>query len=142
MFFYSWFILIRINTLHFVTSLLPFFFFFLNFYLFMIVSQRERERQRHRQREKQAPCREPDVGFDPGSPGSHPGPKAGAKPLRHPGIPLLPFLLYICSPYPIPIYLFSLICWIKQVICFMEHLTFWILQIVSSYFIIFFSFKI
>ncbi|CAD7675681.1 unnamed protein product [Nyctereutes procyonoides] len=31
--------------------------------------------------------REPDVGFDPGSPGSHPGPKAGAKPLRHPGIP-------------------------------------------------------
>ena len=29
---------------------------------------------------------EPDVGFDPGSPGSRPGPKAGAKPLRHPGI--------------------------------------------------------
>ena len=33
--------------------------------------------------------REPDVGFDPGSPGSRPGPKAGAKPLRHPGIPTL-----------------------------------------------------
>ena len=32
--------------------------------------------------------REPDVGFDPGSPGSCPGPKAGAKPLRHPGIPV------------------------------------------------------
>ena len=32
---------------------------------------------------------EPDVGFDPGSPGSRPGPKAGAKPLRHPGIPIL-----------------------------------------------------
>ena len=47
----------------------------------------ERERQRHRQREKQAPCREPDVEFDPGSPGSCPEPKAGAKPLRHPGIP-------------------------------------------------------
>ena len=31
--------------------------------------------------------REPDVGFDPGSPGLRPGPKAGAKPLRHPGIP-------------------------------------------------------
>ena len=31
--------------------------------------------------------REPDVGFDPGSPGSCPGPKAGANPLRHPGIP-------------------------------------------------------
>ena len=25
------------------------------------------------------------MGFDPGSPGSRPGPKAGAKPLRHPG---------------------------------------------------------
>ena len=53
----------------------------------MIVTHTERERQRHRQREKQAPCRETDVGFDPGSPGSCPGPKAGAKPLRHPGIP-------------------------------------------------------
>ena len=31
------------------------------------------EMQRHRQREKQAPCREPDVGLDPGSPGSRPG---------------------------------------------------------------------
>ena len=36
--------------------------------------------------------REPDVGFDPGSPGSRPGPQAGAKPLRHPGIPLVHFL--------------------------------------------------
>ena len=35
--------------------------------------ERERERQRHRQREKQAPCREPNVGLDPGSPGSVPG---------------------------------------------------------------------
>ena len=61
--------------------------FFFNFYLFMIVTHWERERWRYRQREKQAPCREPDVGLDPGSPGSHPGPKAGAKPLRHPGIP-------------------------------------------------------
>ena len=32
-----------------------------------------REKQRHRQREKQVPCREPDVGLYPGSPGSHPG---------------------------------------------------------------------
>ena len=37
--------------------------------------ERERERQRHRQREKHAPCREPDVGPYPGSPGSHPRPK-------------------------------------------------------------------
>ena len=35
---------------------------------------RDTEREaRHRQREKQAPCREPDVGLDPESPGSHPG---------------------------------------------------------------------
>ena len=59
----------------------------------MIVTQRERERerererQRHRQREKQAPCREPDVGLDPRTLGLRPGPKAGAKPLCHPGIP-------------------------------------------------------
>ena len=33
----------------------------------------ERDRQRHRQREKQAPCRKPEVGLDPESPGSHPG---------------------------------------------------------------------
>ena len=38
--------------------------------------ERERERQRHMQREKQAPCREPDVGLDPRSPGSRPGLKA------------------------------------------------------------------
>ena len=36
----------------------------------------ERERQRHRQREKQAPCREFDVGLDPGTPGPCPGLKA------------------------------------------------------------------
>ena len=45
------------------------------------------QRQRHRQREKQAPCREPDVGLDPGTPGSCPEPKADAQLLSHPGIP-------------------------------------------------------
>ena len=43
--------------------------------------------QRHRQREKQAPCREPDAGLNPRTSGSRSGPKAGAKPLSHPGIP-------------------------------------------------------
>ena len=38
--------------------------------------------------------REPDVGLDPRSPGSRPGPKAGAKPLCHPGIPGLFILKY------------------------------------------------
>ena len=47
----------------------------------------ERERQRRRQREKQAPCREPNVGLDPGTRGSRPEPGAGAQPLSHPGVP-------------------------------------------------------
>ena len=51
--------------------------------------ERERERQRHRQKEKQAPCREPDLGLDPETPGSCPGPKADAQPLSHPGILVL-----------------------------------------------------
>ena len=46
-----------------------------------------REKQRHKQREKQAPCREPDVGLDPGTPGSHPEQKADTQLLSHPGIP-------------------------------------------------------
>ena len=60
----------------------------------MIVTEREREREAETQAEGEAGSmhREPDVGFDPGSPGSRPVPKAGAKPLRHPGIPLLSFL--------------------------------------------------
>ena len=39
-----------------------------------------RERERKRQREKQAPCREPNVGPDPGSPESRPGLKAAGPP--------------------------------------------------------------
>ena len=65
--------------------------FFKRFYLFIHERQRdrerERERQRHRQREKQAPCRKPDVGLNPETPESCPGPKAGAKLLSYPGIP-------------------------------------------------------
>ena len=44
------------------------------------------QRQRHRQREKQAPCREPDVGLDPGTPGSCPGLKV-ALTTEPPGLP-------------------------------------------------------
>ena len=47
----------------------------------------ERHRERGRDTEKQAPRREPHVGLDPGTPGSHPELKADrrsiAKPLRH-----------------------------------------------------------
>ena len=45
--------------------------------------------------------RDPDVGYYPGSPGSRPGPKAGVKPLRHPGIPCKIFLtLYHSLHWP------------------------------------------
>ena len=66
------------------------FLFFLKI-LFIHERHTQRERQRHRQREKQAPCKEPDTGLDSRIPGSHPGLKAGAKPLSHPGIPLFLF---------------------------------------------------
>ena len=70
-----------------IPSIFILFYFFINIlYLFIHKRHREKERQRHRQREKQAPCREPDVGLDPRSPGSGPGPKAE---LNHgaPGLP-------------------------------------------------------
>ena len=47
---------------------------------------RDIERQRHRQSEKQASHRELDMGFSPGASGSGPDPKAGAQPLRDPGV--------------------------------------------------------
>ena len=60
----------------------------------MIVTEREREAETQAEGEAGSMHREPDMGFDPGSPGSCPGPKAGAKPLRHPGIPHCGFNLY------------------------------------------------
>ena len=65
--------------------------FFLKRFIYLF-RERERERERERQRNKQALCRKPDVGLDPGTPGSCPGPKAGAKLLRHQGCPVGPFL--------------------------------------------------
>ena len=59
----------------------------------MIVTQREREAETQAEGEAGSMHREPDVGLDPGSPGSRPGPKAGDKPLRHPGIPFKLFLM-------------------------------------------------
>ena len=55
----------------------------------MIVTHREREAETQAEGEAGSMHREPDVGFDPGSPGLRPGPKAGAKPLHHPGIPII-----------------------------------------------------
>ena len=78
----------------------PFSFFFLFYFYFYFFydSHRMRERERETEAETQAEReagsmhREPDMGFDSGSPGWRPGPKAGAKPLRHPGIPVRVFL--------------------------------------------------
>ena len=63
----------------------------------LFIHERHTERQRHRQKEKQAPCREPDVGLDPRSLGPHPGPKADAQPLSHPGIPRSQVFKYIAG---------------------------------------------
>ena len=46
-------------------------YFLERFYLFI------HERHRDRWKEKQAPCREPNVGLNPGTPESRPEPKAG-----------------------------------------------------------------
>ena len=58
----------------------------------MIVTHREREREREAETQAEGEAgsmqREPDVGFDPGAPGSCPEPKADAQPLSH-----------ICVPY-------------------------------------------
>ena len=67
-----------VKTALYLDDFLLFFSFFFLKILFIHERQRERERerQRHRRREKQAPHKEPDVGLDPGSSGSRPGPKA------------------------------------------------------------------
>ena len=49
------------------------FLFFICFFKLYLFMKDMGGGQRHRQREKQGPCREPDVGLDPGCPGSGPG---------------------------------------------------------------------
>ena len=82
-------------------ELMFFFFFFLRFYFFIHERHRKRERQRHRQKEKRAPRREPDVGLNPGTPGS-PELKADAQPLSHPGVPVRGlYVFWRLAPYQI-----------------------------------------
>ena len=66
---------------------------FINF-IYLFIRDTER-RQRHRQREKQTPCRKPDVGVHPKTPGSCPEIKADAQPLSHPGVPIFGILTQI-----------------------------------------------
>ena len=64
----------------------------------------EREGQRPRQREKQAPCREPDAGLDPGTPGSQPEPEVDARPRSPPSVLKIPFLKYQISDSSVHVY--------------------------------------
>ena len=65
-----------------------FFFGKIIFLIYVFMRDRERERERENEAEGEAaPCREPDVGLNPRAPGSHPGLKADALPLSHPGVP-------------------------------------------------------
>ena len=61
----------------------------------MIDKEREREAETLAEGEAGSMHRGPDMGFDPRSPGLGPGPKAGAKPLHHPGIPISVFRLEV-----------------------------------------------
>ena len=84
------------NTTSLCLSLQVLFFhkhFFSKGFIYLFMRDTQKERERHRQKEKQVPCREPDVGLDPGTLGSLPGPKAGAQPLSHLGIPQTFFLI-------------------------------------------------
>ena len=49
-------------------------FFFFKDLIYLFIRDTQRETSRHRQREKQVPYREPDMGLNPGTLGSHPEP--------------------------------------------------------------------
>ena len=68
-------------------TFLCFFFFFKDLFLFIYDRHRERKREAETQAEGEAGSMSGAAGLDPGTPGSRPWPKAGAKPLSHPGIP-------------------------------------------------------
>ena len=67
--------------------------------MYLFLGDTEREAETQAEGEAGSMHREPDVGLDPGSPGSRPGPEAGAQLLCHPGIPVLKLsLLSVISP--------------------------------------------
>ena len=56
---------------------------------------RDTEREAETQAERgEAGSREPHVELNPGTPGSHPGPKADTQLLRHPGVPFQVSLMH------------------------------------------------
>ena len=79
------------------------FFFFYYYYflkiLFIYSWETQRERKAETQAEaEQAPCREPDVGLDPGSPGSHPELQAA---LNHCATRTAPLTFFYSSNMPV-----------------------------------------
>ena len=57
-------------------------------FIYLLMRDRERERGRDRGKGRsRLPCRESDWGFDPGTLGSRPEPKADTQPLSHLGAP-------------------------------------------------------
>ena len=65
-------------------------FIFFEYFIYLFMRGTDKERGRDiGETEKQSPCREPNVGLNPGIPGSCPEQKADAQPLGHPGILLL-----------------------------------------------------
>ena len=77
--------------------------------------------------------REPDVGFDPGSPGSCPGPKAGAKPLCHPGVPML--MLIITYYKSTDFYIYIMYIYMQTCYVSMLYITYTIYNNIKSYYI-------
>ena len=56
------------------------------FFKILFIYSRETYRERGRDIGR-GRSREPNVGLNPGTPGSHPEPKAGTQPLSHSGVP-------------------------------------------------------
>ena len=59
------------NDCLFLTGIGEYVFIFFKDFIYLIMRDTQKERQRHKQREKQTPCRDPDVGLNPGTLGSH-----------------------------------------------------------------------
>ena len=84
--------LLRIFSFLIYPSIFSLSFFKKIFYLFIHERHRGRGRDKGRGRSR-LHAGGPDVGLHPETPGSRPGPKAGAKPLSHPGIPVIYFCI-------------------------------------------------
>ena len=74
-------------TFYFLLFIIIFLLLFFKDFIYLFIRDTERERGRDTGRENRLNIGSLMWDSIPGTPGSHPGPKAGAKPLSHPGIP-------------------------------------------------------